>query len=182
MIHTRKFSVIKVLLIKVLPIILILGAVIQCSAQGIKISSYMEATYSTPKLGTSATILLPGYMGDYEIGGFYQKKLDVIINDVNTKQIENTLYGFQVGAEFLHMRRFNVNFSIRVGLTDQSLLIILPSLGAEYMLTSIIGVGAGVSYRNFVPAFTGKLFIKTYDMDRFKKEEVYRQKRMYNYK
>ena len=183
MVHTNNFSIIHVLLIKVLPIILILTAISQCSsAQGIKVSSYMEATYATPKLGTSATVLLPGIMGAYEFGGFYQKKLDVIINDVDSKQIENALYGLQFGAEFLQNRRFNAYVSVRIGVADASRLVILPSMGAEYMLNSIMGVGAGISYRNFVPSFAGKIFIKTYDMDRFKKEKVYRQKRMYEHK
>ena len=88
MIPTHKFSVIKSLIINVLTIILILATVVQSSAQGINISSCMEATYATSKLSTSTTILLPEYMGGHENGGFYQKKLDAIINDINTKQTE----------------------------------------------------------------------------------------------
>ena len=161
MLHTRNFSLIHVLLIKLLPIALILAATAQCSAQGLKGSAYMERTISSPKMGYSAVLLFPGYMGDYEIGGFYQKATQGNVNEMDKREMETSLYGLQVGVGFLQSARFNGSFNLRIGLANGSRLAILPSVCIDYMITPSLGIGLGLSERQFLPTYMTKIIIKT---------------------
>jgi hypothetical protein len=47
----------------------------------------MERTISSPKMGYSVVLLLPGYIGAMKLKAF-TKKIGAILNDVNTKQTE----------------------------------------------------------------------------------------------
>ena len=159
--RSGNFSVLEVLLIKLLPIILILAATAQCSSQSFKGSAYMERTISSPKMGYSALLLFPGYIGNYEIGGFYQKTIQGNVNEMDPREIENNLFGLQMGIEFYKTSKFTVDFNLRMGLVNGTRLAIINSLGVEYMITPIIGIGLGISERQFLPTYITKIIIKT---------------------
>ena len=161
MLHTRNFSIIKVLIIKVLPIILIIAAVSHCSAQGLKGTAYMERTISSPKTGYSVVLLFPGYLGDFELGGFYQKATQGNVNDIDKTEMEISLFGFQIGVGFIQTKKFNATLNLRVGLANGSELAILPSANVDYMITPSLGVGLGLSERQLLPTYMTRIIIKT---------------------
>ena len=72
---TTNFYTAVILIVKLLPIILILAAASCCNAQELKLSTYIEKTKMSPKLGHSLGLVFPGYLGDMEVGGFYQKNM-----------------------------------------------------------------------------------------------------------
>ena len=80
MLHTRNFSVIEPLLIKQFPMVPILAFTAQCSPQGLIVPAYMQKTISYPKIGYSAVLLFPGYLG-----GFFQKNTQGNVNEMDTK-------------------------------------------------------------------------------------------------
>ena len=158
---TTKFYTAVILIIKLIPIILILTAV-SCNAQELKLSTYIEKTKMSPKLGHSLGLVFPGYLGDMEVGGFYQRNmLSHNMETTSKKQIiEEQFYGFYIGISFIQRQKVNVNFNLRTGLVNGSLLAITPSVFSDFMLSDALGFGLGLGMRNMQPTYTGRVILK----------------------
>lgn len=150
-----------ILIVKVLPIIFfILIVVMSSNAQGLKFSTYVEQTIATPKLGYSLGVVMPGYAGDFEVGGFFQKSALNERTERTKKTIEQQFYGMYMSVSFIQSDKINVNFSFRTGLVNSHILVITPSLFTDIMLTDLIGVGAGIRLRNFIPTGQVRAIVK----------------------
>ncbi|MEQ6118402.1 hypothetical protein, partial [Reichenbachiella sp. MALMAid0571] len=143
---TTNFYTALILIVKLLPIILILAAASCSNAQELKLSTYIEKTKMSPKLGHSLGLVFPGYLGDMEVGGFYQRNMLSHNAETTSKKqiIEEQFYGFYMGISFIQRQKVNVNFNVRTGLVNGSLLAITPSVFSDFMLSDALGFGLGL--------------------------------------
>ena len=159
---TTNFYTAVILIVKILPIILILAAATCCNAQELKLSTYIEKTKMSPKLGHSLGLVFPGYLGDMEVGGFYQKNMLTNRVETTSKRVimEEQFYGFYIGISFIQREKINVNFNLRAGLVNDSMLAITPSVFSDFMLSNALGFGLGLGMRNLQPTYTGRVILK----------------------
>ena len=178
---TTNFYTAVILIVKLLPIILILAAASMCNAQELKLTTYIEKTKMSPKLGHSLGVVFPGYLGDIEVGGFYQKNMLTNTAETTSKRVimEEQFYGFYVGISFIQRDKINVNFNLRVGLVNESMLAITPSVFTDFMLSNALGFGLGVGMRNLQPTYTGRVILK---LNNSYSGHNYRQKSTFRYR
>ena len=151
-----------IIIVKLLPIILlILVATTYSKAQGIKATTYIEKTKMSPKLGHSVGVVFPSYLGDMELGGFYQKAM--VSNNAEpapNRVIEEKFYGFYIGISFIQTERVNVNFHLRSGSVNDQFLAITPSVFSDVMISRFLGIGMGIGMRNLQPTYSGRIILK----------------------
>ena len=179
---TTNFYTAVILIVKMLPIILILAAVSYSSnAQELKLSTYIEKTKMSPKLGHSLGLVFPGYLGDMEVGGFYQRNMLTNTTESTSKRVimEEQFYGFYIGISFIQREKVNVNFNLRAGLVNESMLAITPSVFTDFMLSNALGFGLGVGMRNLQPTYTGRVILK---LNNSYSGHNYRQKSTFRYR
>ena len=172
-----------IIIVKLLPIIiLILAAATYSNAQGIKGTSYIEKTKMSPKLGHSVGVVFPGYLGDMELGGFYQKAM--VSNNAESaskRVIEEKVYGFYIGISFIQSKRINVNFNLRTGSVNDQFLVITPSVFSDVMISKFLGIGLGVGMRNLQPTYSGRIILKMSGSSGYSKHN-YSQRNSYKYR
>lgn len=178
---STNFYTVLILIIKLLPVVLILAAASCCNAQELKLSTYIEKTKMSPKLGHSLGLVFPGYLGDMEVGGFYQKNMLVDHTESTSKRrvVEEQFYGFYMGISFIQREKVNVNFNVRTGLVNGSMLAITPSVFSDFMLSEALGFGLGLGMRNLQPTYTGRLILKLNNQSGGRN---YKQKNTYKYR
>ncbi len=181
---TTKFYTVMILLVKLLPIImLILVATTYSKAQGIKATTYIEKTKMSPKLGHSVGVVFPSYLGDMELGGFYQKSMTSKIGEYNSNRLmEEEFYGFYIGISFIQTERINVNFNLRTGSVNDRFLAITPSVFSDFMVSRFLGVGVGLGMRNLQPAYSGSIILKMTGSNGGYSKHNYSQRRTYKYR
>ncbi len=149
------------IIIKLLPVLLIIAVAVSAQAQGLKGATYVEKTKMTLKMGHSVGVTLPGYLGDMEVGGFYQKAMvDPGVESTRRKVIEEKFYGLYMGVSFLQTQRVNMNFNVRAGAVNDKYLVITPSVYSDVALTSFLAVGAGLGMRNLMPTYQARVTVK----------------------
>ncbi|SMD36007.1 hypothetical protein SAMN04488029_2655 [Reichenbachiella faecimaris] len=125
-------------------------------AQTLKTSVYSGAKPRAIS-GVSIGVQLPGFIGDIEVGGFYEthSKFTTDSNGEESREVigaQGILASFSVAST----RKLNVNFGTKIGLIRDGVFI-HPSLTAEYYLSDIVSVGVESRLANMTPAFQAKL-------------------------
>ncbi|MEQ9379212.1 MAG: hypothetical protein RIG68_28740 [Imperialibacter sp.] len=174
--NTNLYTVITVI-IKLLPVILIIAAAASSNAQGVKATSYIEKTKMSPKMGYSVGVVLPGYLGDMELGGFYQKAMNEQGESTYRKIVEEKFYGMYLGVSFIQTERVNVSFKVRAGSVNDKFLLLTPSVFSDVMISRSLGFGFGLGMRNLQPTYTGRLVLKLSNSNQGLSRHSYRRYR-----
>ncbi|MEQ6119010.1 hypothetical protein [Reichenbachiella sp. MALMAid0571] len=181
---TSNFYTVMIIIVKLLPIIiLLLVATTYSNAQGIKATTYIEKTKMSPKLGHSIGVVFPSYLGDMELGGFYQKSM--ISNSgeyASNRLMEEKFYGFYIGISFIQTERINVNFNLRTGTVNDKFLAITPSVFSDLMISKALGIGVGLGMRNLQPTYSGRIILKMSGLNGGYSKHNYSQRRTYKYR
>ncbi len=131
---------------------LLVGASLFANSQEVFTTSYMEKTSVSPKLGIQVGYKLKG---GYTIGGFYQKEVELPMNqEVNKPRFyEKELYGLVLGANLYSYKGLSVDFNVRTGVSNKTNFLITPSTIVDYRLAKMIHVQGGVGMRSFRPTY-----------------------------
>lgn len=124
-------------------------------AQDFKITTYVERTYISPKMGMSA-----GYRFgcSFEAGGFYQKEIQSGFSE-QPEKCEHEFYGMYFSIPVLCREKFGLDFMIRSGMVNKENFTITPSLNLDYRPFRILGIGGGIGLRNLRPTFMPRIEI-----------------------
>lgn len=173
-----------IVIVKLLPIIILLLVVTSYGrAQGVKVTSYIEKTKMSPKVGHSIGMVFPGYLGDMELGGFYQKSMaSNYEGSASSRIMEEKFFGFYIGVSFVQTKRLNLIFNLRTGSVNDEFLTITPSVFSDFMISKFLGVGVGMGMRNLQPTYSGRIILKMSNMNSQNTKNNYSQKRTYRYK
>ncbi len=167
------------IIIKLLPVLLIIAVAVSAQAQGLKGTTYIEKTKMSPKMGHSLGVVLPGYLGDMELGGFYQKAMtNPGVESTRRRIVEEKFYGMYMSVSFVQTQRLNMNFNIRAGAVNDRYLVITPSVYSDLMLTGSLGIGAGLGMRNLQPTYNARVLVK-FNSPQRKNAYNYKYKRRY---
>lgn len=127
-------------------------------AQELKMSTY--TTVTSVNVGTSLGVVLPGYIGDIELGGFYEKynqsfrSLEPGYTGANP--ISN-FKGIYSSFSLTGSNNMDLSLNLRIGVTDQKNTAIIPSLGLERYINSYTGVGVAALLTGSSPSLQVKL-------------------------
>ncbi|MEQ6119087.1 hypothetical protein [Reichenbachiella sp. MALMAid0571] len=179
-----KFYTAMILIVKLLPvIILILAVATYSNGQGIKATTYIEKTKMSPKLGHSIGVVFPSYLGDMELGGFYQKSMTSNSGEyASNRLMEEKFYGFYIGISFIQTEHINVNFNLRTGTVNDKFLAITPSVFSDLMISRSLGIGVGLGMRNLQPTYSGRIILKMSGSNGDYSGYNYSQRRTYKYR
>lgn len=143
--------------------VIILGIATQVLAQELRVSSYVETTSVSPKLGVSI-----GRVSEFgiEYGGFYQesKILEAwLMSAEGTANLprfyEKTFYGLFFNYPVVSSDNFDVLFNVRTGVVNKLYFVITPSFMANYKPGNRISLGAGIGIRSFRPTLQSSISI-----------------------
>lgn len=133
------------------------------SAQGIKISTYTEITQMSPKTGTAVGLVFPGYIGNIEVGGFYQTAAAILFNNESStasRKSEKDFKGGYIAFSVMHKKKFEANLHVRVGTINNETFSIIPSLQGEYRVNKYLGIGGGLGVRSLRPSYILKVSLR----------------------
>lgn len=140
-------------------LVMVLATAFNAAAQGVTISTYVEQTKTSPKLG-----YMLGYTFDSEIaievGLFYHNELpgyDHILAESYMKRRETQFAGFYFGYPAINTEKFDLIIQIRTGVVNNENFVITPTIEGRYKASKRIYVGAGLGTRCFSPTALGKV-------------------------
>jgi hypothetical protein len=122
---------------------------------------YTEVTHVSPKIGTALTYSVPGYIGDIQLGVFYQKSAAVVgdPNEAMQTPYEKEFYGLFTSFTMLDKQMFELDLDIRTGMANGSNFVITPSVAAGLKLGKL-SLNAGIGTRCFRPTYTAGISVK----------------------
>lgn len=132
------------------------------NAQQIRISTYTEVTVVSPKVGTFVGIVFPGYIGNIEIGGFYQQSSSLGFGTQEQERrgvFERNFKGLYTAFSMYHVKKLDVNLNVRVGTMNNESFSIIPTVQGDYQVSRYMSIGVGGGLRNFMPSFMAKVSI-----------------------
>lgn len=123
---------------------------------------YTEVTHVSPKMGTALSYSIPGYIGDIELGVFYQKSASEVgdPNENMQRNYEKEFYGVLTSFTMIDKQIFELDIDIRTGMVNSSNFVITPSVRAGLKLGQKLSINAGVGTRCFRPTYTAGLSVK----------------------
>ncbi len=125
--------------------------------QALNVSTYMEQTRISPKLGATVGVKWTGSYAYYnrpfsfELGGFYQECTMPEEGETATTEVENNFAGVYFETPLIYMRAFTLDLNVRTGLQNGEYFLITPAAKARYAFGDNLSVGAGVGSRSFQP-------------------------------
>jgi hypothetical protein len=122
---------------------------------------YTEVTHVSPKLGTAITYSVPGYIGDIELGVFYQKSASEVGDPSEAFQTpyEKEFYGILTSFTMLDKQIFELDIDIRTGMANGSNFVVTPSVRGGLKMGKI-SLSAGIGTRCFRPTYTAGISVK----------------------
>jgi hypothetical protein len=145
-------------IISLLPITMLLASV--AFSQSLKVSTYTEVTRVSPKVGTSIGIVLQGYAGNIEIGGFYQKNSVTSQTEYKSRMSEQNFKGIYGAFSFYNNDLVDLSFKVRTGTINDEIFAIVPSVHGEFSLTQSFGFTLGAGVRVGMPSGHAGLTLK----------------------
>jgi hypothetical protein len=129
--------------------VLALGLTSVAMSQTMQVTSYVENTHVSPKLGTAITYLFPGMI---EAGAFYQQSATPIEQEYGRPlREEREFLGAYMAYPFFIGDKWNVKLNVRTGISNKENFVITPAVQGTYALFRQIKIMAGVGTRNFRP-------------------------------
>jgi hypothetical protein len=124
------------------------------NGQSISVSSFIEHTIVSPKIGVSL-----GYIIEYdiedcnrqmkiEVGGYYQKNYAEFKDKGKQLQNEKSNVGLYLESTFLQFHKLEFDFNIRAGIQNSDNLLIMPSIKSEVQIVKRLKIGASIGLRN----------------------------------
>ena len=122
---------------------------------------YTEVTHVSPKIGTAITYSVPGYIGDIELGVFYQKSASLVgnVNEAMQTPYEKEFYGLLTSFTMLDKPLFELDVDIRTGMVNSSNFVITPSVRGGLKLGKL-SLNAGIGTRCFKATYTAGMSVK----------------------
>lgn len=140
----------------------ILSLAVSVASAQVNARLYTEVTHVSPKVGTAVTYSLPGYIGDIELGVFYQKSAAQIGDPTETMQTpyEEQFYGLWTSFTMLDKPRYELDLDIRTGMVNSSNFVITPSVRGAFKLGQKLNINLGIGTRCFRPTYTAGISVK----------------------
>ncbi len=140
-------------------LILLLGFFISSPvfSQSLVVSTYLEQTKMSPKIGTSIGYNITPERKKkvssfgVEMGLFYQESLvEFKTAEVNAYQqpYENTFLGAYIEVPVIMFNNMTVDINVRTGTQNLQNFCISPSLKINYEIGGLVAIGAGVGSRS----------------------------------
>ena len=141
-------------------ILIALTASIGCAQINARL--YTEVTHVSPKIGSAISYSVPGYIGDIELGVFYQKSASQVGDPTETlnKPYEEEFYGLLTSFTMIDKQLFELDIDIRTGLVNSSNFVITPSVRAGLKLGQKLRLNAGLGTRCFRPTYTAGISLR----------------------
>ena len=129
--------------------ILLVFFAMSVQAQTLSMSTYVEQTKVSPKLGTRVGIEFVNQIG---LGGFYQKSAIALEAEYGRPMTsENVFYGMYFGYPLMNRGAMDLKLNIRTGVTNGENFTITPSVQSSFRLLQKVSLEAGVGVRSFRP-------------------------------
>lgn len=130
-------------------------------SQTVKASIY-SALKSQSK-GTSMGIQLPGFIGDIEIGAFYESYANTIGNAEQSGSASSLVStkGIYCSFSMVSTKNWDVNLATKIGTAGEG-VVINPSIGADYYINSFVGVGLETKLEVMKPVVQAKLIFNVF--------------------
>lgn len=134
--------------------------------KSINANYYTEVTNMSPKTGVSVTYATPGYIGDYEIGVFYQAashfggdKPIQQVSDQQSKEVEyeRSFYGAFASCTLIDGGTVELDLQIRAGMVNSEHFKIVPSLMGKVRVIDKLSFNAGLGTRSMSLTLLGGL-------------------------
>jgi hypothetical protein len=143
-----------------LPVLLVLFSLLGCSSingQSMNVSSYIEKTPVSPKIGISIgynfQYKVHGYsrLMEIEVGGFYQKSSVELEETGGILPYEKDLLGLYFESTIVRFNHLKLDFGVRVGYQNNENFILTPNAKTSLLLGERLEIGAGLGLRQFMP-------------------------------
>jgi hypothetical protein len=134
-----------VLFVKILTIIVFVSMTSSVVAQKFQLSTYSENIDRESYYGNTIGCSLPGYIGDFVVGVFYQT---AVTSNSEYGKLPKTFYGLNASFPIIHKNKFELRMNLRGGPLKGGIGFGL-SLSPEYMLTKNLGIGAKLTINQF---------------------------------
>ncbi len=134
--------------------------------KSINANYYTEVTNMSPKTGVSITYATPGYVGDYEIGVFYQAashfggdKPSQQFSDQKSEEVEfeRSFYGLFTSCTLIDGGTVELDLQVRAGMVNNEHFKIVPSLMGKVRVIDRLSLNAGLGTRSMSLTLLGGL-------------------------
>lgn len=158
--------------------ILILLPVIAFS-QTLKMSVYSASKLSSK--GASFGVQLPGFIGDIELGTFYETYTTRYgsIEQGNRSEIVTNTKGIYTSFSLVSVKKWDVNLGAKIG-TAGAGVVINPSLGADYYVNQFVAIGLETKLEVMKPVLQAKLIFNVFGaQNRLARQSKYAKNKAY---
>ncbi|PIB36468.1 hypothetical protein BFP72_14210 [Reichenbachiella sp. 5M10] len=168
-------------------IITILVSIVQFSfGQDLKLSIYNMPARGIKDTGTSVGFLLPGCIGDIEVGGYYERNsyFDKASSDstdfINDRTSTSSYSGVYSTIYLLGSEKFVGGVNMRAGMVDAKKVVITFAAIAEYNVNENLSIGASARFISKLPVLEAKISttIGTFG-NRAKRQQKYKEAKEY---
>lgn len=127
-------------------------------SQDIKLSMYSTPSSGRKEIGTAVGILLPGAIGDIEVGAFYERNGYLNGEDSDAKNVVSKDYtGLYTTMYLVGNEKLSFGANIRGGYFDSEKFIITFAALAEYYVNPNVALGASVRFIDELPKIEGRM-------------------------
>ncbi len=127
-------------------------------AQSLTLSSYMEQTRVSPKIGTSvgyqfvSEYAYTDFIFAAEVGGFYQQEVSTVSGEnAKKRHREKSFFGIYMETPLVYLNKFSMGLNVRTGIQNKENFMITPSIKAKYQPADFISFSAGMGARCMQP-------------------------------
>ncbi|PIB34752.1 hypothetical protein BFP72_04690 [Reichenbachiella sp. 5M10] len=145
-------------------------------AQDLKLSVYSTPSMGRSDFGTAVGILLPGGIGDIEVGGFFEKNgyLGEGSDDDVSSMIAKDYTGIYTTIYLVGNEKIGFGVNMRGGAFDAEKFLITFAAVAEYYINPHLAVAASARFIDELPRIEGRLSINlSGKRNRTKRQEKY---------
>ncbi len=127
------------------------------SPKSIHVNYYTEITNMSPKTGVMIGYSTPGYVGDWELGGFYQASSHYGQDRPQTLDYEQSFYGLFASCTLIDGNAVELDLQVRTGMVNHEHFKIVPSVLGKVRVIDRLSLNAGLSTRSMSLTLMGGL-------------------------
>lgn len=145
-------------------------------SQDLKLSIYSTPTMGRSEIGGAAGVLLPGSIGDIEVGGFYER--NGYLNNEATGDVKSVVEkdyaGVYTTLYLIGNEKLSFGANMRGGFFDADKFIITFAAVAEYYVNPNVALAASVRFIDELPKIEGRVsFNLAGNKNRLKRQDQY---------
>ncbi|GEM_PF-2201313 len=125
--------------------------------KSVNVNYYTEVTNMSPKTGLSISYSTPGYVGDFEIGGFYQASNNSGQDQPQQPDFERSFYGLFASCTLIQSRAVELDLQVRSGLVNNEHFRIVPAILGKVSVIDRLSFNAGLGTRTMSLTLLGGL-------------------------